>query len=124
MRERLSMVSEKQVEAAGDRLMTTLGFTVIRFSQARATMQTPGISDRLYINPARELAVWWEAKSSKGKQSPAQRSFQLLIESVGWAYVVGTDDALIGYLESRTLLKRLPTGALLVCPSNATPTRK
>jgi hypothetical protein len=77
---------------------------VIRFSQPRASKQTAGISDRLYINAKRRLAVFWEAKTSTGKQSPAQKDFQALVGSMGWTYVAGTDAALRSYLASNGAL--------------------
>jgi hypothetical protein len=95
---------EKEVEHAGDRLMLAHGFSVVRFSQPRATKQTPGISDRLYIHSRRTLAVWWEAKTGNGVQSPAQRAFQELIQSVGWRYLVGTTRVLEIFLGEQRVL--------------------
>lgn len=90
--------SEKQVEAAGDRLMAAHGFVAVRFSQARATNQSPGIPDRKYFHAARGLAVWWEAKAPGGKQRPAQREFQLMAEAVGETYLLGGTMALTEWL--------------------------
>lgn len=87
--------SEKQVEHAGDRLMALHGFTAVRFSQARATQQTPGIPDRRYYHGAWGVALWWEAKRPGGKQRLAQRQFQVLVEACGEHYVVGDLDALV-----------------------------
>lgn len=89
--------SEKQVEAAGDRAMAKLGFSIWRFSQARATMQSPGIPDRRYVNTVWGVAFWWEAKREGGKQSPHQRAFELECNSVGEHYVCGTDYTLVGF---------------------------
>ncbi len=102
--------SEKQVEAMGDAVMETMGFWPIRFSQPRATMQTPGWPDRLYIDPTRKLAVLWEAKAVGGTQSHHQLAMQRLVESVGWSYVVGTDDVLVQWLVDHRLAERLPNG--------------
>ena len=101
---------EKQVEQLGDRLMAVLGFTAIRFSQARATMQTPGIPDRRYYSPERRSAVWWEAKTEIGRQSAFQRAFQALVEAVGEEYVVGTDEALTDWAVGKGFVERLPNG--------------
>ena len=90
--------TEKQVEHMGDRLMATYGFDIVRFSQARATMQTEGIPDRRYYHRERKLAVWWEAKAPKGKQRPKQAEFQRMCEAVGEVYVLGTHDALAAWL--------------------------
>lgn len=108
--------SEKQVEHAGDLLMQTLGFTVIRFSQSRATMQTPGIPDRRYMRPGRDganlalhyrppLRVWWEAKREAGKQSPAQRRFEMLAQSCHEDYVCDTDADLLAWCKAKGLCR-------------------
>lgn len=109
-----TLAQEKAVEHAGDRLMRAHGFTVIRFSQPRATKQTAGIPDRRYYRPPRIVeregarfmdslhgyALWWEAKTSEGKQSPAQKVFQELVEACGETYLVGTDAVLCEYLRA------------------------
>lgn len=103
-------VSEKQEERAGDKLMAALGFTAIRFSQPRNTMQTLGIPDRRYYRPDPAydvrfaLAVWWEAKREGGKQSEAQKAFQALVESCGEEYVVGPLSALVAWCEREGLV--------------------
>jgi hypothetical protein len=84
-----SGIREKDVEHAGDQLMQTYGFRVIRFSQPRASKQTPGIPDRLYMHAQRQLVVWWEAKGPRGKQRPAQERFQALAIATGMEYVLG-----------------------------------
>lgn len=89
--------TEKQVEAAGDRAMSKLGFSIWRFSQARATMQSPGIPDRRYVNVVWGVAFWWEAKRDGGIQSSSQRAFELECNSVGERYVCGTDYTLAGF---------------------------
>lgn len=90
--------SEKSVEAAGDRAMAKLGFSVWRFSQSRATQQSPGIPDRRYVNVVWGIAFWWEAKREGGKQSPQQRAFELECSSVHEHYVCGTDDDLAAFV--------------------------
>jgi hypothetical protein len=84
---------EKEIERRGDELMLSLGFEVVKFSQPRATKQTPGIADRRYYRRPRAgggaVALWWEAKSEGGKQRPDQRVFQELVEACGEVYVVG-----------------------------------
>ncbi len=108
--------TEKMVEHSGDLLMSSLGFEVVRFSQARATMQTPGIPDRLYVSIARKLGVFWEAKAWNGRQSDSQRWFQSLVtaSSCSWHYVVGTDDDLTTWLVERGIVRRLPNGLEVV----------
>lgn len=116
---------EKKVEAAGDELMKLFGFTPIRFSQARATMQTRGIPDRryylsvpasyverphaTYVSFAQHRVVWWEAKAGT-KQSAAQKNFQELVESCGETYLLGGVEALENYLVEQGLAKRVPGG--------------
>lgn len=129
------------MEYRGDLFMGSLGFTVIRFSQARATMQTPGIPDRRYYRPPREktsrqnalgptnatadipreggLSLWWEAKREGGKQSPFQRAFQELCEACGETYLVGTDSVLHDWAVARGLVERLPNGWRVPSPGPA-----
>jgi len=85
---------EKQVERAGDRFMAQMGFTSIHFSQARATMQTPGIPDRKYYNIERGVSCWWEAKAEDGEQSEPQHRFQRMTEACGEVYLLGTEGVL------------------------------
>lgn len=96
---------EKHVEANCDRLMAGLGYTAIRFSQPRNTMQTPGIPDRRYYKADAfqdgtrvAHAIWFECKRPGGKQSAAQVAFQKLVESCGESYVVGGLDELVSWL--------------------------
>lgn len=103
---------EKHVEAACDRLMAGLGYTAIRFSQARATMQSPGIPDRKYYNGGHSF--WLEVKRPGGKQSDYQRVFQFLAESAGEQYVLGGLDELARFLVDFAPLNRLQREALRV----------
>jgi hypothetical protein len=109
---------EKDVEHAGDNLMQAHGFTVVRFSQPRASKQTAGIPDRRYYRAelgrssgiggvvfSNPHALWWEAKAANGKQSPAQREFQTMAEECGETYLVGTEAVLRDYLARAGLLR-------------------
>ncbi|HKA65434.1 MAG TPA: hypothetical protein VKD00_06915 [Methyloceanibacter sp.] len=107
--------TEKQVEHAGDELMASVfgddrDFKIVRLSQSRATMQTPGIPDRRYYMPKRRMAVWWEAKTAIGRQSPFQAAFQVTCEACGEEYVVGTDEVLVDWLVAKGFAERLPNG--------------
>lgn len=93
----LAELEDEHVEA-GDRLMGALGFTVVRLSQKRASKVTPGLPDRRYYHGKRRLFVWWEAKAEWGRQSKAQREFQILVESADDPYVLGGIDALKAWL--------------------------
>jgi hypothetical protein len=109
----MKSVTEKQVETSGDRLMESLGFTAIRFSQPRNTMQTRGIPDRRYYK-AGERAVWWEAKRPHGsKHSVYQKAFQELVESCGEDYVVGELDRLEDWCIAQGLIRRTSHGNLV-----------
>ena len=98
-------LTEKQIEHMGDKLMFALGFSIIRFSQPRNTMQTSGIPDRRYYSAARRVALWWEAKTAKGVQSYAQKEFQAMAEHCGETYILGTDDALLAWCRTQGLVQ-------------------
>ena len=98
-------LTEKQIEHMGDKLMFALGFSIIRFSQPRNTMQTPGIPDRLYLHEGEGLAVWWEAKTAKGVTSYAQQEFQRMALVCGHQHVLGTDDALLAWCRTQGLVQ-------------------
>lgn len=93
--------SEKQEQAMGDRLMESFHFTSIHFSQARASMQTPGIPDRKYYREDLGLTFWWEAKAEGGRQSAFQKNFQTMCERCGELYVLGTAATLGAWLAER-----------------------
>ena len=103
-------LSEKEVEHQCDNLMKSLGWTIVRFSQARATKQTRGIPDRRYYPPkdapaiAPEvwpLAFWFECKKSGGKQSVYQAEFEKMCTSAGDHYVLGGLKELAQYLREQ-----------------------
>lgn len=97
-------VTEKDVEQAGDRLMTMLGFSVYRLSQPRATMQTSGLSDRIFTHRAKGLALFWEAKRPGAKQRKAQVEFEADLKAAGIEYVWGTSDVLVEWCRGRGLV--------------------
>ena len=81
--------SEKQVQAAVVRLYTLAGCAVYNLSQARATMQSPGLPD-LYVFHADTGTAWWhEVKRPGGKPSPAQLEFQARCAACGVPYLLG-----------------------------------
>src|SRR5262245_25831873 len=118
-RRRKASRTEKQVEHSGDLLMAALGFTAIRFSQARATQQTPGIPDRRYYSPERKTALWWEAKTEIGRQSAFQAALQAMCEAVGEIYVLGTDEALIEWAAGMGYVQRLANGIRVARPGDS-----
>lgn len=87
--------SEKAEERLCDNLMAKLGFTVVRFSQARATNQTLGIPDRRYRNTTIGRAFWWEVKAANGKLSEQQFLFLRGEQGVGDSAGCGTLDDLL-----------------------------
>lgn len=104
---------EKDLVAHADKQLRALGFRVISQSQPRhAKYLTPGIPDRLYFHRARGVAVYWEAKTATGEQSPSQKDFQDDCEACGWNYVLGTPDALYAWLIDHGIAAE--EGALLV----------
>jgi hypothetical protein len=99
-------LSEKQEELYSDRTARMLGFTVVKFSQPRRTMQTRGIPDRLYLHPIHRVAVWAEVKSEKGKLSEAQKGLHNTLALAGQMVVTGTANvvgqALVAALKQRS----------------------
>ena len=87
----LRLVTEDDVVRNCDDLLARTGCTIARFSQARATMQTPGIPDRAVFTWDGRFA-WLEYKAPDGKQSAAQRRFQEDCERCGVPYLL-VDDA-------------------------------
>jgi hypothetical protein len=98
--------SEKSEELWADRTARMLGFTVVKFSQPRRTMQTRGIPDRLYLHPIHRVAVWAEVKSEKGKLSEAQKALHNTLALAGQMVVTGTANvvgqALVAALKQRS----------------------
>jgi hypothetical protein len=107
---------EKEIEAEGDRIMRALGFDVVRFSHPGPTKQTPGIADRRYRHARRRIALWWEAKAEWGRQSPAQRDFQLTEEACGQTYVLGTHAELLNWLQLHRICRRERDGTITPLP--------
>lgn len=92
---------------------TVLEFSCWHLSQARASMQTVGWPDMRFVDRARGIAVWWEAKAPGGKQSAAQHQFQLDVEACGEAYVLGPYQVLEDWAVAHGLVERLPNGNLI-----------
>lgn len=101
---------EKDVEHACDKLMNMLGWSVVRFSQPRNSMQTPGIPDRRYYPPLQirgsgYRGFWMEVKRQGGKQSLHQMAFERMCENAGEDYVLGGVDELLAYLNRKGISK-------------------
>ncbi len=88
---------EKEEERLIINLYEQVGLIVIKFSQARASKQTPGIAD-LQILDTKLEAFWWhevkrrqgpEYKKVRSEQTADQRAFQLAVEATGQRYILG-----------------------------------
>jgi hypothetical protein len=92
--------SEKAEEQLCDDLVARIAGrdAVVRFSQARATMQTLGIPDRRYR--VHGVAFWFEVKAEDGKLTTAQHAFLLAEIECGNVASCGTLDELIRLVEA------------------------
>lgn len=108
----LPRATEKQEMALADKAAKLLGFVVVNFSQARASKQTPGIPDRLYLHEGRGAAFWFECKREGGRVSVAQRRLHEALGRAGHTVCVGTSELAIRELE-RIVADRSPLGSVL-----------
>lgn len=90
--------TEKEEETACDRLAADLGADIIRFSQVRHTMQTPGIPDRRYRH--RGQAMWFEVKPEDGKLTAEQLEFLTREHECGMIVAAGGRDELLRLLSA------------------------
>ncbi len=95
-----------------DELAERAGFKVVRFSQRRASEQTPGIPDRYYRHKARGFRLWFEVKVPGDRLTRDQHEF--LVEELA----AGGLAACGGFEELRALL------ALSTLPGLATAARR
>jgi hypothetical protein len=108
VRARLAVTrSEKDEERFADKAAAMLGFTVVRFSQPRASKQSPGIPDRLYLCPRRGRGFWGELKRVGGKATPQQRALHEALRACGHTVVVGPAQDQIAEMD-RIVLNRPP----------------
>jgi len=94
----LLTLSEKDVEHQCDSLVHQCGGDVVRFSQVRASKQTPGISDRRYR--VHGVAWWFEVKRLGGRLSVAQHEFLLRELACGSVATCGGVQELAEMIES------------------------
>lgn len=115
------MTPEGRVELAADRLMATLNYTSVHFSQRRASRQTLGVPDRKYYADYRRdgerhrHTFWFEAKApgKEKTQRPDQLKFQLMVQSAGEDYVLGGISELVTYLNNNGItVRELPSGGI------------
>lgn len=93
---------EKQLQAKAYQQLRAIGWKVYNTSQPRrAKFLTPGIADCLISHRGRGVAAWWEVKTERGKQTEAQRDFQLDVEAGGQLYVLGPPRVLYRWLVER-----------------------
>ncbi|KKM54227.1 hypothetical protein LCGC14_1553570 [marine sediment metagenome] len=82
-------MTEKQIQRDIAKTFKQFGCEVVSFSQPFAAKQTAGIADLRIYHRERKRSAWFEVKRPGGKQSPGQKVFQGLVESVGERYVLG-----------------------------------
>ena len=97
----MSGPTEKQVQAAVRDLLTQMSVEVWDTSQPFAAKITPGVPDLLCICPKRGV-FFCEVKRPGGKQTPAQRAFQVACEVAGTPYVLGGVDEVAEFLRTYT----------------------
>jgi len=119
--------TEKQEQQWADRFIVgSLGGTRSNFSQARPSMQTPGIPDRRYW--AVGLAFWWEMKAEDGRLSPAQDEYLTRELDHGALGGCGTYQDLIQYVEDARAVRspevRVALGRQLVAKWKQTPAQR
>jgi hypothetical protein len=96
---------ERDEENAVDRLMAALGFTVVRFSQPKAHMQTLGWPDRAYFG--KNVSLFWEAKALGGKRSFWQIAMSIVLTDAGLQYVTGQREHVEDWLVVHGYLQRI-----------------
>jgi hypothetical protein len=114
----VDLTLEREIQADVIELYTRLGCIVKPTSggRRRGTRNAPGLPD-LYVFPplrrrpsgladliAPRTPFWHETKRPGGKQSPAQREWQIECAYRGVGYVVGGTEAAIIYLRSIGLI--------------------
>lgn len=95
----MALEFERDMQRAVIRLYESVGCRVVRFSQTRATRQTPGIPDLKVYCPRKGVTWWMEVKAPGGKQEPEQQVFQALAEACGETYVLGGLEVALRQLE-------------------------
>lgn len=81
---------EKNEQSDVYRLYISVGCEVDWYSQPRESMQTKGIPDMKVYAVRKGLTWWHEAKRPVGgKQSDAQRRFQVRAQACGEHYILG-----------------------------------
>ena len=95
---RIARTLEKDVQKDVIKNAKRFGCEVVSFSQPFGALQTKGIPDLRIYHRERKRSAWFEVKRDGGKQSPGQKSFQILVESVGERYVMGGVPELVSLL--------------------------
>lgn len=92
---KLPAAPESKVQRALIEVLEVFGYVVYRVGQRNATgTQDPGVSDLIALCARDRLILFVEAKKVGGRQSLAQRGFQLAIEAAGGYYILA-DDAVV-----------------------------
>ena len=95
---------EKDVQREQYKLLEAMGYWIGWMSQPRKSHQTTGLGDLYAMHKIRGV-LWVESKQDEGKQSPAQRDFQIACLSFGVACVVGGVPELVHYLNYGKILR-------------------
>lgn len=92
--------TEKQTQVRVVRILEAYGAIVCNLSQPRNTMQAPGLGDLFVFLPRHKRTAWIEVKRPGGKQSDAQKGFEVMCRSCNQDYVCGGVQEVLVYLES------------------------
>jgi hypothetical protein len=101
-------MSEKAIQASAEKLMRLFGFEVYHLSQARASKQTPGLPDDIFIGHGQ--IIFYECKTETGKRSKAQERFRDLVLSSGGTCICGGLPIVEATLVGLGLARRVPGG--------------
>lgn len=103
------------------KLFEACGFKTYNLSQARASMQTPGLPDLWLVNPDTGDALWWECKAPKpnGKPKPLRPEQAVFRDECiecrvghGWGVLADAE----AWLEAHAYGKAHPGGFVVTRP--------
>jgi hypothetical protein len=104
---RADMILEKEEQQEVIKRLRVCKFKVYSLSQARASKQTPGLSDLWCVHLVDPIAFWWETKRQVGgRHSDAQSDFALECRRTGVGYYTGDR------YEAERVLVRLELGQM------------
>src|SRR5205823_175278 len=99
---------EKAEQAEIVKLFRAFGFTVYVTSQYRPAKVSAGIPDLIAMHQRRGVFLFWETKrSSSGRFSAEQQTFDRLCDACGIPYGAGDHLAAVEYLIARGIAVRI-----------------